>query len=252
MNATGAWGDRLRGEVGGAAADPPAPREPPPLPAVAVSGGSGGHVPPPARRTASLRLPVGGPDAPRHDRLRPPRVSRRGALDRPRRDLLPRRGGAGGRFPPSRSRRRDAVSSFAGVRPVVGTGRAKPSEESRDHVLWEEAGLADRDRWEADDVPPDRARRAEAPSPAPPGTLPARRLRVRLLPCRSAGCQRLPASTRARLAASPGGTGPPRPPSSPRRDPGSSRRCPATALPLGRGPAGRRVPRGSCGSTTSS
>lgn len=35
----------------------------------------------------------------------------------------------------------DVVSSFAGVRPVVGTGKADPSKESRDHVIWEEDGL---------------------------------------------------------------------------------------------------------------
>jgi glycerol-3-phosphate dehydrogenase len=35
----------------------------------------------------------------------------------------------------------DVISSFAGVRPVIGTGKADPSQESRDHVVWEEEGL---------------------------------------------------------------------------------------------------------------
>jgi glycerol-3-phosphate dehydrogenase len=35
----------------------------------------------------------------------------------------------------------DAVASMAGVRPVVGTGKADPSAESREHVVWEENGL---------------------------------------------------------------------------------------------------------------
>ncbi len=35
----------------------------------------------------------------------------------------------------------DVISSFAGVRPVIGTGKADPSQESRDHVIWEEEGL---------------------------------------------------------------------------------------------------------------
>ncbi len=35
----------------------------------------------------------------------------------------------------------DIVSTFAGVRPVVGTGKADPSKESRDHVVWVEEGL---------------------------------------------------------------------------------------------------------------
>jgi len=36
---------------------------------------------------------------------------------------------------------RDIVSSFSGLRPVIHTGAATPSEESRAHALWEENGL---------------------------------------------------------------------------------------------------------------
>ncbi len=35
----------------------------------------------------------------------------------------------------------DVISTFAGVRPVIGSGREDPSQESRDHVVWEENGL---------------------------------------------------------------------------------------------------------------
>ena len=35
----------------------------------------------------------------------------------------------------------DVVSTFAGVRPVIGTGKTDPTKEARDHVVWEEAGL---------------------------------------------------------------------------------------------------------------
>jgi glycerol-3-phosphate dehydrogenase len=35
----------------------------------------------------------------------------------------------------------DVISTFAGVRPVIGTGQRDPSRESRDHVVWEEGGL---------------------------------------------------------------------------------------------------------------
>jgi len=35
----------------------------------------------------------------------------------------------------------DIISTFAGVRPVIGSGHADPSKESRDHVVWEEDGL---------------------------------------------------------------------------------------------------------------
>jgi glycerol-3-phosphate dehydrogenase len=35
----------------------------------------------------------------------------------------------------------DVLCTFAGVRPVIGSGEADPSKESREHVLWEESGL---------------------------------------------------------------------------------------------------------------
>jgi glycerol-3-phosphate dehydrogenase len=35
----------------------------------------------------------------------------------------------------------DVVSTYAGVRPVIGCGKLNPSDESRDHVIWEENGL---------------------------------------------------------------------------------------------------------------
>ena len=35
----------------------------------------------------------------------------------------------------------DVLATFAGVRPVINTGKADPSAESRDHVVWTENGL---------------------------------------------------------------------------------------------------------------
>jgi glycerol-3-phosphate dehydrogenase len=35
----------------------------------------------------------------------------------------------------------DVISTFAGIRPVIGTGKIDPSKESRDHVVWDENGL---------------------------------------------------------------------------------------------------------------
>ncbi len=35
----------------------------------------------------------------------------------------------------------DVISTFAGVRPVVGTGNLNPSKEKRDHCVWEDKGL---------------------------------------------------------------------------------------------------------------
>jgi len=44
-------------------------------------------------------------------------------------------------FPRSAIERTDVVATFAGVRPVIHSGRADPSKESRDHALWKERGL---------------------------------------------------------------------------------------------------------------
>jgi glycerol-3-phosphate dehydrogenase len=35
----------------------------------------------------------------------------------------------------------DVTATFSGIRPVVDTGKANPSRESREHVLWDEDGL---------------------------------------------------------------------------------------------------------------
>jgi len=44
-------------------------------------------------------------------------------------------------FPAARITQADVVSTFAGVRPVVNTGAANPSKESRAHVVWQEDGM---------------------------------------------------------------------------------------------------------------
>jgi glycerol-3-phosphate dehydrogenase len=49
--------------------------------------------------------------------------------------------GAESQFPSLNLQLSDVVATFAGVRPVIGTGKELPSEESRDHVVWREAGL---------------------------------------------------------------------------------------------------------------
>jgi glycerol-3-phosphate dehydrogenase len=45
------------------------------------------------------------------------------------------------RFPALGLRAEDAIASFAGIRPIVGTGKGDPSKESRRHVVLEEKGL---------------------------------------------------------------------------------------------------------------
>jgi glycerol-3-phosphate dehydrogenase len=45
------------------------------------------------------------------------------------------------RFPELKLILEDVISAWAGVRPVIDTGKADPSRESRDHAIWEEHGL---------------------------------------------------------------------------------------------------------------
>ncbi|MEL7645742.1 MAG: glycerol-3-phosphate dehydrogenase/oxidase [Anaerolineaceae bacterium] len=44
-------------------------------------------------------------------------------------------------FPSAQLRQADALSSFAGLRPIIRSSAADPSAESRAHVVWEENGL---------------------------------------------------------------------------------------------------------------
>jgi glycerol-3-phosphate dehydrogenase len=44
-------------------------------------------------------------------------------------------------FPASQLEAADVQASYSGIRPVVNTGKANPSKESREHVIWDESGL---------------------------------------------------------------------------------------------------------------
>jgi glycerol-3-phosphate dehydrogenase len=44
-------------------------------------------------------------------------------------------------FAPLALRIEDLIATFAGVRPVIDTGKEDPSRESRDHIIWQESGL---------------------------------------------------------------------------------------------------------------
>lgn len=44
-------------------------------------------------------------------------------------------------FPTLALQESDVLATYAGVRPVIDTGKADPSKEARDHVLWQEPGL---------------------------------------------------------------------------------------------------------------
>ncbi len=49
--------------------------------------------------------------------------------------------GVNAQFPSLNLTLNDVIATFAGVRPVIGTGKSDPSQESRDHVVWNERGL---------------------------------------------------------------------------------------------------------------
>ncbi|MGA2503343.1 MAG: glycerol-3-phosphate dehydrogenase/oxidase [Anaerolineales bacterium] len=44
-------------------------------------------------------------------------------------------------FPAQELTAADITATFSGIRPVVNTGKVNPSKESREHVLWDESGL---------------------------------------------------------------------------------------------------------------
>lgn len=44
-------------------------------------------------------------------------------------------------FPASELTPADVIATFSGLRPVVDTGKSDPSKESREHVIWDENGL---------------------------------------------------------------------------------------------------------------
>jgi glycerol-3-phosphate dehydrogenase len=44
-------------------------------------------------------------------------------------------------FPELSLSEEDVLATFSGIRPVIDTGKANPSKESRDHVIWHENGL---------------------------------------------------------------------------------------------------------------
>jgi glycerol-3-phosphate dehydrogenase len=140
VNATGAWADLLRGQMG----EPPRLR---PL--------RGSHITFPAwRLPAADALMLEHPDDGRVvfvipwegvtlvgttdlDHAQP--LDEEPSASRAEIDYLLRALQA--RLPSLGLEASDVVSTFCGVRPVIGTGQARPSSEPRDHVVWEEAGL---------------------------------------------------------------------------------------------------------------
>ncbi|MEJ2735493.1 MAG: glycerol-3-phosphate dehydrogenase/oxidase [Anaerolineae bacterium] len=140
INATGAWADELRGQIGAPAR---------------IRALRGSHL-----IFASWRLPVAQAVSFLHPVDRRPvfifpweGITLVGTTDVDHDQRLedePRIGpgevaylmaAVEAQFPSLRLTLDDVISTFAGVRPVIGTGKVDPSKESRDHVVWGENGL---------------------------------------------------------------------------------------------------------------
>lgn len=140
INATGAWVDRLREQVGGAPRIRPLRGSHLLLPAWRLPLPQAISKPHPWDGRPVFALPwegatiVGTTDKDHHTPLDiEPRITNgeTSYLLAFLRDL----------FPSLMIGHTDVLSTYAGVRPVIATGKADPSRESRDHVIWEENGL---------------------------------------------------------------------------------------------------------------
>lgn len=140
INATGAWADRLRSEVGGATRIRPL---------------RGSHLIFP-----NWRFPVAQAITFLHPVDRRPvfafpweGVTLVGTTDVDHRSELNREPGVSpaevaylmaavaAHFPSLNLTLDDVQATFAGARPVIGAGKVDPSKESREHIVWEEKGL---------------------------------------------------------------------------------------------------------------
>jgi glycerol-3-phosphate dehydrogenase len=140
INATGAWADRLREQVGGKARIRPLRGSHLIFPAWKLPVAQAISFLHPCDRRPVFIFPwegitlVGTTDVDHEHPLdEEPGISSA--------EFLYLMEAVNAQFAPLNLTEEDVLATFAGVRPVVGTGKADPSKESRDHVLWEERGL---------------------------------------------------------------------------------------------------------------
>ena len=140
INATGAWADHLRGQVGAAARIRPLRGSHLLFPAWRLPVAQAvGFLHPVDHRPVFI-FPwegitlVGTTDV---DHAQPLNEEPRISPD----EVAYLMAAACAEFPSLNLTLDDVVSTFAGVRPVVGTGQADPSKEARDHIVWQEHGL---------------------------------------------------------------------------------------------------------------
>lgn len=139
INATGAWSDQLRAKVGGKAQIRPLRGSHLVLPFWRLPlAWSVSFFHPQDRRPVFVfpwegMTVIGTTDLDHADLDQEPRIT-----DQEVDYLL---AGANSLFPAARLGRNDILSTYAGVRPVVGSGSGDPSKEKRDHAIWDEQGL---------------------------------------------------------------------------------------------------------------
>ena len=140
VNATGAWADQLRGQLGAPAKIRPLRGSHLVFPLWRFPVGQGLSIFHPHDGRPVFVYPwegvalLGTTDVDHSDGMdQEPRVTPEEAAY-----LL---AAASHQFPSLDIKLEDAISAFAGVRPVIGSGRADPSKESRDHLILVEHGL---------------------------------------------------------------------------------------------------------------
>jgi glycerol-3-phosphate dehydrogenase len=140
VNATGAWADRLRKEVGGGRSIRPLRGSHLVLPFWRLPVGQATSLAHPADKRYVFAMPwqgvtlVGNTDLD-HDKNLASEIS----ITSEEVDYL--LAFVAFQFPSLRINREDILSTWSGVRPVIGTGISDPSKEKRDHAIWVEQGL---------------------------------------------------------------------------------------------------------------
>lgn len=140
VNATGAWADRLRGQAGGAMRLRPLRGSHLVFPAWRFPIAQAIGFTHPADQRAVFALPwegvtlVGTTDV---DHTRPLDDEPGIAVD----EVAYLMAALDAHFPALALTAADAFAAFAGIRPVISSGRSDPSHESRDAALWDDDGL---------------------------------------------------------------------------------------------------------------
>ena len=140
VNATGAWADRLREEVGGRKRIRPLRGSHLVFPFWRLPVGQAISLAHPMDRRYVFALPwqgvtlVGNTDLD-HDKT----LNAEASITMEEVDYL--LAFVTFQFPSLHISREDILSTWSGVRPVIGTGKVDPSGEKRDHAIWVEEGL---------------------------------------------------------------------------------------------------------------